>query len=210
MITHLQATSWNNVLLKLNGQVPVYLGGRGATAETYAHYRDEIRRFAAEIAAPLRRLATQDTDGALLQETMTTLVARYPFAELLYTLNGEGIQSSENVLVGRDLEVRTRPSHRGRDRSARPYYQQAKGGADDVVVTAPYVSTATGEFCLSIAVRAHDADAGTRGYTVLDVHFDELIGHLARRRRRPMRLLALAAGGAVAVSVAVALVLALL
>lgn len=207
MITHLQATSWNNVLLKLNGQVPVYLGGRGARAETYDHYRDEIRRFATEIADPLRRLAMQDADGALLQETMTALVARYPFAELLYTLNGEGIQSSENVLVGRDLQVRTRPSHRGRDRSARPYYQQAKGGADDVVVTAPYVSTATGQFCLSIAVRAHDSDAGTRGYTVLDVHFDDLITHLARRRRRPMRLLALAAGGAAAVSLILVLAL---
>jgi hypothetical protein len=79
-------------------------------------------------------------------------------------------------------------SARGRDRSQRPYYLQARAG-EGVVVTDPYLSSASRDLCLSAAVALYASDGSLAGYLVVDVSLNRtvefLMGDTLRRRFQP-------------------------
>ncbi|MDY6942837.1 MAG: PDC sensor domain-containing protein [Pseudomonadota bacterium] len=186
MIVRLQTGNWNQTLLKLSGQVPVYIGEKRETIRLFEDNRQQIQATVTDLMAPLQTqgAALRDNDTAL-QNAMRQLVASYPFIELLYTLDEQGIQRSENITVDRNLVVQRVANHRGRDRSRRPYYQQAKEQSQ-LVITEPYISMATCDYCISAAIRL-DMDNGEHaGYAVADFNFDSLLNHVkkgAQKRR---------------------------
>ena len=191
MIIRLQSASLNQFLLKLSGEMPVHIGEKRETVRLFEDYLDAIRTLMAAIMEPLQKLGSslQDDDETLIQ-TMRDLVARYPFVELLYTLDEHGIQCSENISVNRTLAVNKVTNQRGKDRSTRPYYQQAKAQAD-LVITEPYISMATCDYCISAAHPWLRADGVIGGYAVVDVRFQALLDFLrarAQQRRRGLML----------------------
>jgi hypothetical protein len=149
MIIRLQSASLNHFLLKLSGELPVHIGEKRETARLFEEHRDAIGSLMTEIMQPLHKLGSslRDDDEVLIQ-VMRELVIRYSFIELLYSLDENGIQRSENISVDRTLSVHKGSNQRGKDRSTRPYYQQAKARSD-LVITEPYVSMATCDYCIS-------------------------------------------------------------
>jgi hypothetical protein len=157
-----------------------------STIERYHEYREAIRELLGSILTGIShgRLFTEP-DG--LHVAMCDIQRHYPFVSLLYTLDGQGIQSSDNVACPRRRRV-PRVEARGTDRSQRPYFQLART-AQGVVVTEPYLSTASGMLCVSAAVRCLDAHGALLGYTVFDIDLGEtvefLMGDVVRRRFQP-------------------------
>lgn len=187
MIIRLQSASLNHFLLKLSGELPVHVGEKRETARLFEEHREAIGALMAEITQPLHRVGSslQDDDEVLIQ-VMRDLVARYPFVELLYSLDENGIQRSENISVDRNLSVQKGSNQRGKDRSTRPYYQQAKSRSD-LVITEPYISMATCDYCISAARPWFAANGQIGGYAVIDVRFQALLDLLRARalhRRR--------------------------
>jgi hypothetical protein len=187
MIIRLQSASLNHFLLKLSGELPVHIGEKRETARLFEEHRDAIGSLMTEIMQPLHKLGSslRDDDEVLIQ-VMRELVIRYPFIELLYSLDENGIQRSENISVDRTLSVHKGSNQRGKDRSTRPYYQQAKARSD-LVITEPYVSMATCDYCISAARPWLREDGEIGGYAVVDVRFQALLEFLRARavhRRR--------------------------
>ncbi len=157
-----------------------------AIIERYHEHRQAIRELLASILTGV----TNDrlfTDPVVLQRAISEIVDLYPFAELLYTLDSQGIQSSVNM--GRARRGNTESSSgKGRDRSQRPYFLLAKG-SEGVVVTEPYLSIDSRNLCLSAALKWLDSEDRVLGYLVLDIDLAEtiefLMGDTGRRRFVP-------------------------
>lgn len=118
-------------------------------------------------------------------KAMRCLGETYPFVDLLYVLDNNGIQISDNVAVSSKS-----PSAylgKGKDRSQRPYFMLAKNG-QDTVVTKPYLSTASRKLNLSIVTRRKNN--GVPEYLILDCDLariiDFLMGDTARRNFQPV------------------------
>lgn len=118
-------------------------------------------------------------------KAMHCLGETYPFVDLLYVLDNDGIQISDNVAVSSKS-----PSAyvgKGKDRSQRPYFVIAKNG-QDTVVTKPYLSTASRKLNLSIVTRRNNN--GVYEYLVLDCDLARIIeflmGDTARRNFQPV------------------------
>lgn len=157
-----------------------------STIERYHEYRDAIRELLGSILTGVSH-GRLYTEPATLREAMCDVTQHYPFVSLLYTLDAEGIQTSDNVHCP-NYQRALRADGRGKDRSQRPYFVLARG-AEGVVVTEPYLSTASGVLCISAAVRCLAPDGKLLGYTVLDIDLADTVGFLmgdvARRRFQP-------------------------
>ncbi len=126
-------------------------------------------------------------DDKLMQcQAMERLGETYPFLELLYVLNADGIQISDNIAV--DSKHRAAFKGKGRDRSQRPYYRLARG-AEGVIVTKPYLSSTNRKLCISATARWLLEGPGNHGYLVLDIDLTKaiefLMGDTSRRRFQP-------------------------
>lgn len=154
-----------------------YLG----VIERYHEYGDAIRELLASIVTGIadRKLLG---DEARLQQAMDWLGRNYPFVDLIYSLDAEGIQTSENVTHQRASIRRTGPG-KGSNRSQRPYFLQAQD-SDGVTVTEPYLSVASHRLCISAAVRCKDPDGSTHGYLIVDINLGEAVSYLMGDRRR--------------------------
>lgn len=157
-----------------------------AVIERYHEYEKPIREL-------LGSIITGVADSSLMQdqerqrETLISVRERYPFVQILYVLDEQGMQVSE-FAVDDGGEVSSRHDvGKGRDRRHRPYYLQARD-AQGVIVTEPYLSSADSSLCLSTAMPMDMGD-GTTGFLVIDVELEELIGFLMgdnlRRRFEP-------------------------
>ncbi len=150
-------------------------------------------------------------DPAGLRKTMQSLTAYYPFADLIYTLDQNGIQTSDNINNEKNprhtrraaltLETKQRDntsreakphytdSGQGRDRSQRPYFILARN-KDKIVVTEPYLSSASNKLCMSAAVQLHDKVNAQPCYLVLDFDLAQaiafLMGDSSRERYQPL------------------------
>ena len=120
-------------------------------------------------------------------EALAALAKHYPFVHLLYTLDAQGKQNSDNVRVqGRRVFAET---GRGRDRSQRPYFLLAQKN-ESVVVTEPYLSNAGGHLCVTAALRLLEQESGKINYLALDIDLAKtvafLMGDMSRRRFLPL------------------------
>ena len=163
--------------------------------ERYREHRAGLQELLASI---LSGIATPDLIGnsAALRKTMHALTAYYPFADLIYTLDQNGVQTSDNISNEKSprysrrfaLKLGTRQrdpadtppatnnpqSRQGINRSQRPYFNLARN-TDQVVVTEPYLSCASNKLCLSAAIQLHDTVNGRPSYLVLDLDLAKTI-----------------------------------
>lgn len=127
--------------------------------------------------------ALDDTEA--LQSAVNAVAERYPFVDLVYALDAEGRQVTDNAVNPRKGLAR---SGRGADRSQRPYFRKVTA-AGDLVVTEPYLSSTGRQLCLSATLPRRDEAGNVRGYLVLDADLAEivafLLGDSARRRFQP-------------------------
>jgi len=175
MIVNLRIGQPNDVLMKLSGEVPVFVGQERESMRLYNELREDIEAVMGKVMTTVEKLcANLEPSDDSLQNAMVALAKQYHFIELLYALDSDGIQRSNNIMMDRQLAT-----HRGQDRSSRPYYQKAKESSGRVT-TVPYVSTFTGMSCISSAIRLTDVNGVTQGYAVVDVNFDDLVEYLER------------------------------
>lgn len=153
--------------------------------ERYHEYRATLRELLASILTGVadRRLLEDEQQR---QKAIRSIQEHYPFIDLLFTLDPAGIQTSDNLgAIGAETSSL---SARGKDRSQRPYFQLAQASSD-VIITEPYLSSASRNLCISTAVRLEGANHDTAGYIVLDSDLAEIIGFLMgdtlRRRFQP-------------------------
>ena len=150
-------------------------------------YHDHQKAIGDLLTSILTGIADNDSlgDTDALQAAVSAVVDRYPFVDMVYALDAEGRQITDNAVNPR------KESHRGgqgADRSQRPYYRKVVASGD-LVVTEPYLSSTGRHMCLSAALPRRD-DAGTvRGYLVVDADLAEivafLLGDRTRRRFQP-------------------------
>ncbi|MAD05140.1 MAG: general glycosylation pathway protein [Pseudoalteromonas sp.] len=115
------------------------------------------------------------------------LVNQYPFLELQYCLNQQGIQQGYNVCFKRQYKKKLAHVGAGQDLSARPYFLLASASPDPHF-TSPYISTATKHLCISV-IKMIPSEKGKQQFLVIDVCLTELIefimGDIKRARMTP-------------------------
>lgn len=158
-----------------------------ATIERYHEHRSAIRELLASILTGVISDCLF-SDPLALQRASSEIGVLYPFADMIYTLDSRGVQSSINKGLGkRDSQMPT--VGKGRDRSQRPYFLLAKE-SEGVVVTDPYLSIDSRNLCVSAALKWLDSEGETLGYLVLDIDLAEtiefLMGDTGRRRFVPV------------------------
>lgn len=153
--------------------------------ERYHEYRDTLRELLASILTGVADPRLLE-DEPQQQKAIQGIQEHYPFIDLLYVLDAAGMQRSDNLGTS-DQEVASL-SARGKDRSQRPYFRLAQD-SDEVIITEPYLSSASRNLCISTATRLQDIHGNTLGYIVLDSDLAEIIGFLMgdtlRRRFQP-------------------------
>ena len=153
--------------------------------ERYHDYRSAIHELLASIVTGI-------ADEKILQDkshqvdAMNLLGTTYPFVDLLYVLDKDGIQVSDNVGIS--------PSHQfaytgmGKDRSQRSYFLELSHD-NKLVVTEPYLSNTNRDLCVSTAIRLIDSESGELFILVLDIDLSStlefLMGDTNRKRFQP-------------------------
>ncbi|MCL1114891.1 MULTISPECIES: PDC sensor domain-containing protein [Shewanella] len=125
-------------------------------------------------------------DKPVSAKVFEDMAVSYPFVELIYLLDGQGIQVSPNISIA-NQQVRLLTNGKQADRSQRPYFTQLSE-ANTVHITRPYLSNAGGGLCLS-ASQMMTSSTGDTGIVVIDVNLTRLIefmmGDSARRKMSP-------------------------
>lgn len=101
------------------------------------------------------------------------LVKQYPFLELQYCLNEQGIQLGDNVCFKHQYKKHLAHKGAGQDLSARPYFLLVSS-APEAHFTSPYISTATRHLCIS-AIKPVEKKQGGHYFLVIDVCLTELV-----------------------------------
>lgn len=149
--------------------------------DRYHDYKTAIHELMASIVTGIfdDRLFRSEQD---LASAMRWLFHTYPFVELVFTLDGKGVQTSPNI-SHRALLDKKQAVGLGVDRHHRPYYQLAVK-SDAVIVTAPYLSTTSHNLCISSALRCTDASGEVIGVLVVDIDLSNAIEFLMGDRKR--------------------------
>lgn len=152
--------------------------------ERYHEYRNAVHELLTSIVSGIGEEHLFD-DKLVQCKAMETYFETYPFLELLYLLDADGMQISDNIAVSSRHHAAY--AGKGKDRSQRPYYRLARDAAD-VIVTDPYLSNASRKLCISAAMR-RPLDGGGHGYLVIDIDLvktvEFLMGDTARRSFQP-------------------------
>ena len=153
--------------------------------ERFHEYKSALHELNASILTGIAEPALLKSEQSMC-ETIHTISAHYPFIALLYTLDEQGIQISSNVSsLNPD---KNDASGKGKNRSERPYFIQAKN-SDSVIVTEPYFSNNGSMLCITAATKRHCVENNRTGYIVLDIDLTKaiefLMGDLIRRRFMP-------------------------
>jgi len=165
--------------------------------ERYHEFQSAIHELLASIISGIAQQKLL-TDSRAQGKSIQALSEHYPFVDLLYTLDPQGIQTSENITYqGKPLASNgglASNNSLGKDRSQRPYFLLAQNNAQvsdaPVAVTAPYFSNASRRLCISVIARLRNAQQQITGYVVLDVDLGEtvefLMGDTKRRHFEPL------------------------
>lgn len=149
--------------------------------ERYHEYEQAIHELMASIVTGIfdDKLFLDEQN---LAAAMKWLFQNYPFVDLIFTLDGEGLQTSHNISY-KALSEKKRGSGMGVDRYHRPYYKKALE-SDGVIVTEPYLSTSSHNLCISAAVRCLDDLGNVKGILVVDIDLADAIEFLMGDRKR--------------------------
>ena len=158
-----------------------------STIERYHEYHNAIRELLASILTGIDHPALF-SDVSALNAAMCDVSEKYPFVELIYTLDKSGTQTSPNIAC-KQHSAAAKVKAQGKDRSRRPYYMLAKD-SDKVVVTEPYLSSAGRIICISAALKTYDTDRNVIGYLIIDIDLASTIeyfmGDVTRKRFTPL------------------------
>ncbi len=156
--------------------------------ESYRQHDDAIKQLVASILSSLasKRLL-HDVDAQ--KTAIDRLSEAYPFAELMYTLDPKGMQLYETVFSKSASYRPQGPMGKGSDRSSRPYFLLAHQTEESIVVTEPYLSSATHQLSISAIFRVTDEMGVLLGYLVLNFNLPSIVatvtGDRLRRRFQP-------------------------
>lgn len=149
--------------------------------ERYHEYHEAIHELMASIVTGIfddNLFKSEDK----LARAMKWLFHNYPFVELIFTLDNEGIQTSHNISQ-KTLGNKKPGTGLGIDRYHRPYYKKAINN-DGVIVTEPYLSTSSHNLCISAAIRCTDENNEVKGILVVDIDLADAIEFLIGDRKR--------------------------
>jgi hypothetical protein len=121
-------------------------------------------------------------DEIALSSEMKWLGKNYPFVDLMFTLDSNGIQNSQNI-TNKTSARSTVNNGFGVDRSYRPYYLKASKG-DGIVVTEPYLSNSSHNLCISAALKHTNNNGEILGIFVIDIDLSHAIEFLMGDRKR--------------------------
>lgn len=125
-----------------------------------------------EILPELRKSCGQRKNCEALLERW---LQRHPYFELAYATDAQGIQFIDNIGC-RDGSITRDPSCCGRNWSERPWYLSALA-EKGVHCTDIYRSSATGDFCFTVAVAVYEDSGALKGVLGADVNFQRLLQH---------------------------------
>lgn len=117
-------------------------------------------------------------DREAQQQAINNLNYSYPFVELIYSLDDHGIQLMDSVYSPTVSDRKRRSFNKGSDRSKRPYVIVAYEQFNRVVVTQPYLSTATHQLSISGVQHLSNENGKDMGYLVLNFNLQRLITYL--------------------------------
>jgi len=156
-----------------------------STIERYHEYRDAVKELLASMVTGVAEASLYD-DPASQRDAMCLLARHYPFVDILFTLNAQGVQVGANIAVS--MRHPAAGLGGGKNRSQRPYYLAMRDSAG-VAVTDPYLSGASGKLCVSAAVKLPLVKGREHRFLVLDVDLARamafLMGDCVRRRFQP-------------------------
>jgi len=154
--------------------------------ERYHEYKGAIHELMASIVTGI-------FDEKLLQgeESLTGAMKwlgyNYPFVDLIFTLDANGVQTSKNISC-RSFSEKKAASGIGVNRRHRPYYKKVMNN-NGVIVTEPYLSTSSHNLCISSSVRCLDENGGVKGILVVDIDLADaiefLMGDSKRKKFQP-------------------------
>ena len=154
--------------------------------ERYHEYKKAIHELMASIVTGVFDDKLLHDEENLLK-AMKWLHQNYPFVDLIFTLDGSGVQTSHNI-SHKTLIDKKQDYGIGVDRQHRPYYKKALK-SDNVIVTKPYLSTSSHNLCISSAVRYLSDDGQVMGILVLDIDLADaiefLMGDSKRKKFQP-------------------------
>lgn len=143
--------------------------------ERYREYKNAVRELMGSIVTGIFEEKLLKDEESLIK-AMKWLHLNYPFVELIYTLDGNGIQKTNNISY-KTLNNNNWVSGEGVDRRHRPYYKQVME-SDMVIVTEPYLSSASHKLCISSATRCLDEQGEVKGILVIDIDLSNAIEFL--------------------------------
>ncbi|MDH5258541.1 MAG: PDC sensor domain-containing protein, partial [Gammaproteobacteria bacterium] len=154
--------------------------------ERYHEYKVALHELLASTLSGITDKALKDNKVVQI-EAMQCLGSIYPFVDMLYVLDGNGTQISDNIAKTGEHDAAYKG--KGSDRSHRPYYLLAKK-SDVIIVTEPYLSSLSKDLCVSAAIKMHEADSNDDCIIVLDINLSQIIeflmGDTARRKAMPL------------------------
>lgn len=154
--------------------------------ERYHEYKKALHELLASTLSGITDKALIHDKAAQI-EAIQCLGKIYPFVDLLYVLNDDGVQISDNI--AKSGEHSAAYKGKGSDRSQRPYYRLAKA-SEEIIVTEPYLSSSSKDLCVSAAIKMKDGETESDYYLILDINLSEtiefLMGDTTRRKLMPV------------------------
>ena len=142
----------------------------------YDEYKIQIERLLESIITALSPTRLENSNE-MLNEIVNKLHKSYPFVELIYCLNAQGIQMTESAAAPKIADSKRREPGINSDRSNRVYYTLARDNQVSTTVTQPYLSSATHQLAISAVQRFTAANNETH-YLVINFNLEKLISFL--------------------------------
>ena len=142
---------------------------------TVGKFRFEAHERAQRMVDELRpELVAGIRDRRRVEDAIGRRLSAHSSFEVAYLTDSNGRQTIDNLVQGASGVVRD-PSAFGRDWSDRPWYREAVRCAG-VCSTDIYRSTATGDYCFTVALALREPRGSLLGVFGSDVNFNRLIG----------------------------------
>lgn len=169
-----------------------YFAGAADIVSTHNHIHllQQYRQHEQTIHSLMESMMTSLSAQALLrdpdaqQQTIDQLSRAYPFVELIYSLDEQGVQLTDSVYSPMVSDRNRRSPGKGSDRSKRPYVVAARECPNQAVVTRPYLSSATHQLTISSVQQIIGGDGRPLGYLVINFNLQRLVSYLNGDQRR--------------------------
>lgn len=152
--------------------------------QNYIHLLKQYNEYEPTVHNLIQSMMTSFNAQTLIhdrdaQQRMIDHLSRaYPFIELIYSLDAQGIQLMDSVFSPTVSYPQYRSLGKGTDRSSRPYVIVARDQVNKVVVTPPYLSHASQELAISGVHHIVNKDNEDLGYLVLNFNLQRLVAYL--------------------------------